>query len=160
MTASRSDRSEAGTTLIELIITVAIMGFAMLALMGGIGTSIIFATVQRQDATAGMVLTSAAESIVADADPNRYRACATTADYTIPPSSSPGYPVTVSSVAFWEPTSNRFVARTGVPSCDPASPGYPADSGLQRIELSVTSSTGSRAPQVEVLQVVKRQVEP
>ncbi len=153
----RSD--EGGTTLVELIVTIVIMGFAMLALMGGIGTSIIFADVQRQDTTAQVVLTTAAEKIASETDPNKYVVCADT--YPAPPSPS-GYTLAVTKVLFWEPASNRFVAKAALSSCiPPVNPGDPpaADNGLQLIELKVTSASGQRAPETEVLEVVKRQVE-
>lgn len=148
-------RSEAGTTLIELIVTVAIMGFAMLAILGGIGTSIIFADKQRQDATIGVVLTTSAEKIVSKTDTG-YVACTDT--YPAPPSPT-GYAVAVMEVRFWEPVSNRFVMKPELASCNaPVTPT--TDFGLQRIRLSVTTLARSgRPPVVEVLEVVKRQPE-
>ena len=154
MTCGRGTRgSEAGTTLVELIVTVAIMGFAMLAILGGIGASIIFADVQRKDASARLVLTTAAEQIVSDAAPYRYQVCASS--YPAPAAPA-GYTLAVNKVAIWEPTSNRYVPATDVPSCSPA-PG--SDSGLQLIELKVTAEGGSKADKDEFLQVAKRQVE-
>jgi len=169
MPARRPDRSEEGTTLVELVVTVAIMGFAMLAIMGGIGTSIIFGSIQRQDATHRLVLTTAAEKILADEAPFAYKECDD--KYPAPPAElfPPGHVVTVSRVAFWEPSANRaagpgrFVAKDDLASCNPGpgNPGPKADNGLQLIELKVTSSSGgSRASKDELLQVVKRQVEP
>ena len=151
MSSGRGTRgSEAGTTLIELIVAVVIMGFAMLAIMGGIGTSIIFSSIQRQDAKSRLVLTTAAEKILAEATPYLYKPCATTSDYAPLPAAPPGYTLTVSKVAFWTPSTNRYVATH--PSC-PAK-----DGGLQLIKLQVTSSSGgSRAPKDEFLEVVKRQ---
>lgn len=158
-------RSEAGTTLIELVVTVAIMGFAMLAIMGGIGTSIIFADVQRKDATSRLVLTSAAEKIVSETEPDKYQACATT--YPAP-SSPAGYVVTVEKVTFWEPRSNRYVdsgtlATANINYCNPDLSVSRSDSGLQLITLKATSMrqvNGVETAQVETIKVVKRQVEP
>lgn len=157
MSTRPSGRSEAGTTLIELLVAVAIMGIAFVTILGGIGTAIIGSDAQRRDASAGLVLTSAAERVVAEADPYAYVPCAT--DYQDPAPPPARYSVTVNSVAFWDTSSNRFVAPAEIPFCDPTNPAFPADGGLQLIELSVTSSTGTRPPQVEVLQVVKRQVD-
>jgi type II secretory pathway pseudopilin PulG len=159
-------RSEAGTTLIELIMAVAIMGVAFVAILGGIGSAIIGADVQRRDATAGLVLSSAAERIVAETAPYEYKTCVgivpgmpypNPADATSPES---GYTVKVTRVTFWDPSSNRFVA--GPASCtpDPLDPAdVPEDSGLQLIQLTATSASGTRAPKVEVLEVVKRKVD-
>lgn len=165
MTAAASRRrSEAGTTLIELIVTVAIMGFAMLAIMGGIGTSIIFADIQRKEATAGLVLTSAAEKVVPDAGDYKYEPCAADAQYPNPPSTSSGFTVSVAAfptgpkVKFWDVSTNRFVDRAD----STCAAGVPVDSGLQLIRLSVSSTrhvNGVDTLQVQTLDVVKRRVE-
>lgn len=147
MTRRGPDRSsEAGTTLIELLVAVAIMGIAFVTILGGIGTAIIGADYQRRDATSGVVLTSAAEKIVADTKP--YKPCAQPVDYQDPPSPS-GFTVSVTEVAFWD-GSSRFVPLS---SCTPA-----ADKGIQLIKLSLTPPSGPRANEVEPLEVVKRQV--
>ena len=140
-------RSEAGTTLVEVIVAVAIMGFALLALMGGIGTSIIFADVQRRDASIGLVLASTAEKVVADTTP--YQPCAPTYAVASP---DPAIAVTVEGVLLWNVTTNTFVPT--LVTC-PTS-----DSGLQLIKLRVTSTSANRAPQVDELEVVKRLASP
>lgn len=159
MRGGRPDRPESGTTLIELVITVAIMGFAMLALMGGIGTSIIFADVQRQDASVGLVLASAAERIASE-DMNRYTVCATATTYD--PGLSPvGFDVRVTAVALWDIPSNRFVPRQPPPPEPPppsCSATPPRDEGLQLLTITATAINTRRGDQVEVLEVVKRQV--
>lgn len=132
--------------MIELVMAMAMMGLAFVAILGGIGTAIIGADVQRRDAAAGVVLTTAAERIVADTEP--YVACATS--YPVPPP-PPGFTVAVEEVALWDQASNRFVA--ALDSC-PAT-----DDGLQMIRLSARSSSGSRPSDVEVLEVVKRRVD-
>jgi hypothetical protein len=156
VTVGPPGRSEAGTTLVELIVTVAIMGFAMLALMGGIGTSIIFADIQRNDASIGLVLTSAAEKLVGDTTP--YVPCAPTAAYDDqlkpPPvgdfTAPDGYVVTVDAVWLWDVPTNTFVDM-------PAACTAP-DSGLQLIRLRAESTGGQRGPRVQTLELVKRLV--
>jgi len=143
----QTSRSENGTTLIELVVAVAIMGIAFVAILGGIGTAIIGAGSQRRDATAGLLLTSAAEKIVANTQP--YQACATSSTYQVPAPAPLGFRVEVMKVAHWDPSTNQFGAACPL-----------TDAGLQLITLSVTSTAGARAPQMEVLDVVKRQVEP
>lgn len=153
MTPRPGRRSEAGTTLIELIVAVAIMGIAFVSILGGIGTAIIGADVQRRDATTGLVLASAAEKVVADTTP--YRPCATVADYAPPPSPT-GFTVAVTKVAYWEPAANRFATEAPF-SCTQVPV---ADDGLQLLQLTLTATSGPRAPRVEVLDVVKRQADP
>lgn len=144
-------RSEAGTTLIELLVAVAIMGIAFVTILGGIGTAIIGSDYQRRDATSGVVLTSAAEKIVADTMP--YKPCAQPADYQDPTPSPSGFIVAVNEVLFWDGVSDgasRFVALSPCAAT--------ADKGIQLIKLTLTPPAGPRANDVEFLEVVKRQV--
>ena len=142
-------RSEAGTTLIELLVTIAIMGIAFVGVVGGIGTAIIGADFQKRGATSGVVLTSAAEKIVADT--TRYKPCALPADYQDATASPSGFLVAVTEVLFWDGGS-RYVPSA---SCTPS-----VDKGVQLIRLTLTPPAGPRASELEVLEVVKRQVSP
>ena len=54
-----------GETLIELIIAVAIMGIAVVAIVGGITTSILMSDVHRKQATAGACVRNYAEAVAA-----------------------------------------------------------------------------------------------
>lgn len=144
-----SGRSEGGTTLIELVVAVAIMGVAFVAILGGIGSAIIGAAAQRRDATAGVVLTSAAEAIVAAP----YLACAA---LYVPPAAPSGYTVTVTKVAYWQAGSNRFLP-VEQSACGPAT-ASPTDDGVQLVTLSVTppARAGVGAGTTQTLDVVKR----
>lgn len=133
-------RGEPGETLIEVLVAVAIMGLAFVVILGGIGTAIIGADVQKQQAGADLALRSAAETIT-------YQPCA--ASY--PDQTPPGFVVEVTRVSYWDPGSNQFDVDPPA-SCSPPSP---SDSGLQLLDLTVTSASGR--PTSETLQVVKRQ---
>jgi type II secretory pathway pseudopilin PulG len=150
MTPRRPARSDAGATLIELIVAVAIMGVAFVTILAGIGTAIIGADIQRRDATASVVLATAAEKITAESEP--YVACAASYPVPAPPE---GFTVVVAEVALWDQASNRFVATLDSCLATPA-----ADDGLQLVRLTSTSSGGSRGADVEVLEVVKRRIDP
>ena len=57
--------SEAGETLVEVMMTVAIIGIAMVTILTGIGASIRFSGAHRSAASAGVALASAAEAVKA-----------------------------------------------------------------------------------------------
>lgn len=156
MSRRPSGRSEAGTTLIELLVAVAIMGIAFVTILGGIGTAIIGSDIQKRDATGGVVLTSAAEKIVADSMP--YKPCAAPADYQDPAYLDPtftrgGYRVEVTEVDFWDGGSGYVP----LPVPPPAACGD-ADNGIQLIKLQLIPPPGPRAGATELLEVAKRQV--
>lgn len=128
-------------TLIELIVVIVIMAVAFLVIVGGMGTAIIGADIQKQRAGADLAIRTAAETI-------DYEPCATT--YTAP--ASPGFSVVVTRVSYWDALTNTFDSDPPA-SCSPPS-GPPEDSGLQLLDLRVTSTTGRSTS--ETLQVVKR----
>jgi prepilin-type N-terminal cleavage/methylation domain-containing protein len=133
----RHDR-ESGVTLIELVVTVVIMGIAFVVIVGGMGTAILGADVQRQRAGADLAIRTAAETVA-------YQECA--ASYS--PPASAGFSVTVTRVTYWDAVTNSFVA--SLPTC---AENPPTDGGLQLVDLAVTSTTGRQTS--ETLQVVKR----
>jgi prepilin-type N-terminal cleavage/methylation domain-containing protein len=135
-------RSEAGTTLIELLVALAIMGIAFVTVIGGIGTAIIGAGTQKQQASTTVVLRTAAEALT-------WQPCATPATYqgAAAPPPAAGFTISVTKVQQWDRAANVFTAD---PACTPAT-----DAGLELIELTVAST---RRPVVtQTLQVVKAQ---
>jgi len=56
---------EAGESLAELVVTIAIMGLAVVILVGGLGTAILASSEHRNHATAETVVRSAAETLKA-----------------------------------------------------------------------------------------------
>src|SRR5664279_767957 len=59
----RPDSDDEGETLIELIIAVAIMGIAVVAIVGGIATAIFMSDIHRKQATAGAYVRNYAEAV-------------------------------------------------------------------------------------------------
>ena len=60
---STTRSSEAGETLVEVLMTVAIIGIAMVSILAGIGASIRFSATHRTAAGSGVALASAAEAV-------------------------------------------------------------------------------------------------
>ncbi|MCA1833694.1 MAG: type II secretion system protein [Actinomycetota bacterium] len=124
-----------GLTLVELIVTVSILGIAFLAVVGGMTTSILASDIHRKESTAGAALRSYAEVVKTTA----YSNCSTNYSpaYTPPANFTP----TITGIKYWNDATGTWLALCA------------ADSGIQLVSLQVTSSD-SRA--VETLDVVKR----
>ena len=129
---------ESGETLIEVLVAVVIMGIAFVVIIGGIGTAIIGADVQKQQAGTDVALRSAAETIT-------YLSCPGTGDPDYEAQLGPvdGFLLEVTSVSYWNEDRNAFES------------GPCLDSGLQLIRLSATS-TGPGRQATDSLDVVKR----
>jgi len=147
-TRARLGPDDEGETLLELMIAVAIMGIVVVAVVGGIATSIMMSDIHRKQATAGAYVRNYAETVVA------YVAAGTPASKTNFASSSPdyspstvgftapagGFVASVSSVWCWDDGSKKFIS-----SC--------AASAVQQVTLNIASSD-SRAS--ETLLVIVR----
>jgi Tfp pilus assembly protein PilV len=136
-----------GETLLELLVTVTIMGTAFVGILAGIGTTFMATDSHRQAATAEGVVRSYAERI-ADPSDVPYVACATTASYGIPSGFSlpdAGWSASVTKVLAWQGNSPP----TFLASCP--SP----DRGLQQLTLTVKSPAGAHQATANLV-IVKR----
>lgn len=134
---------EAGVTLIEVVMAVAIMAIAFAAIVGGLASAVMGADLQRRQAKADVALRGTAESVV-------YDPCGTAATYTSDPRTQPapaGFTVTIDRVSYWDQDSNQFQATAPPADCAAAPP-------LQLLELHVDSTVGRLV--TRSLQVVKR----
>lgn len=125
-----SGKGQEGLTLIELIVTLSIMGIAFVVVISGMFTSVVVSDVHRKQATANTLLRSLAES-VKDAPYN-------------------GDDVTCGYQA---------VVQAAVPLQDrdeyvPTAVCTPLEPKLQRIKLEVRASNGRAT---ETVEIVKRQ---
>lgn len=96
---------EAGLTLVELLVTVAIMGIAFGVLVGGMGTAVLGSDLHRKQADVENILRSFAETVKS----TTYRPCASTADYQGTFSARAGYTAKVTAVEFAPPPYNAYV---------------------------------------------------
>jgi prepilin-type N-terminal cleavage/methylation domain-containing protein len=146
-------RSEDGFSLVELLVTIVIVGVTFSALLGGLITTITVSSLHRKQATADSVARSAAEWIK-DSVANPFHPCATNGTYSLSGLSVPGgYSAVVTGVENWN-WSGPPVTASFVPTFSPSAPGC-SDRGLQRITIAVTSSD---AQVNETVQVLKRVV--
>jgi type II secretory pathway pseudopilin PulG len=132
--------NDQGETLIELIIAIAIMGIAVVAIVGGIGTSILMSDVHRKQATAGAYVRDYAEKVESYIAGTGYTSCApastyapSTVGFTLP---SGGYGAAASAALSW--TGSAWVA------CS-------ADNGYQKVTLTISTSDGRASESLNVI---------
>ncbi|HEX8627173.1 MAG TPA: type II secretion system protein [Catenuloplanes sp.] len=118
-----------GETLLELIVAVMIMSVAMVAVLGGIATSILMSDIHRKQATAGVTVRNYAEAIGNTVAGGGYQSCAATGTYGTPAGFTPpaGYAASVAQVRYWNGSAWQS-------SCSAAT-----DTGLQQVTAQVTS---------------------
>jgi len=146
--------AEDGFSLVEVLITIVIVGVTFAALLGGLITTIAVSSLHRKQATADSVTRSAAEWIK-DGVQTPYANCAGVGTYSLSGLPKPaGYSVAIQSVEYWDGVG----AVAGTPySLNSGAGGHLGsscpDKGLQRITIVVTSTD----PQItETVQVIKR----
>jgi type II secretory pathway pseudopilin PulG len=133
--SERLGDTQRGDTLVELLVAVSILGIAVVALLGGIGTSIVVSDIHRKDATAQAVVRSYAESIESGVAlhgaMSTYVDCGAADAYSAPPGFSVphGYTATVTIVRYW--TGAVFA---------PACLSRGDDTGIQRLTLKVSTA--------------------
>jgi type II secretory pathway pseudopilin PulG len=146
MSSARA-RGQRGETLLELLLTVSIMGTAFIGVLAGIGTTLTASDTQRQTATAETVLRSYAERMKDPVDVP-YVDCATTASYAAVPVGftlpNAGWTATVTTVTKWQGDSPPTFSA-------PCSP----DKGVQQLTLQVKSPAGAHQA-IETIVIAKR----
>jgi Tfp pilus assembly protein PilV len=137
---------ESGETLLEILVSVTIMAIGFVAILAGIGTTLLATDTHRQDATAETVLRSYAERIQDPVDV-AYVNCATTASYASPTGFSlpaTGWSASITSVQFWQ--GNTPPTFSTCPT---------TDKGVQQLTLQVQSPAGNHRA-TETVVIVKR----
>jgi type II secretory pathway pseudopilin PulG len=137
------DRAEAGETLLELVIAIAILGIALVAIVGGFVTSILISDTHRKQAAAGAFARDYGEAIqgVVAASPTGYQPCNATgyASTAVTGFDSAAYTKSIVAAQYWN--GSKWLTTCGT------------DTGLQKVTLRVASTDG-RA--VQTLDVVLR----
>jgi type II secretory pathway pseudopilin PulG len=128
-----------GETLLELLIALAIMSIAVVAIVGGLLTSILVSDVHRKQSTAGAAVRDYAENVEKYVAGTGYASCAAPSAYSpvaVAFAAPSGYAATAVAVRYWSGT-----AWTAGPC---------TDIGLQELTIQV-ASTDSRATERLVL---------
>jgi type II secretory pathway pseudopilin PulG len=140
---AEADR-ERGESLLELLIALAIMSVAVVAVVGGLLTSILTSDLHRKQSTAGAAVHDYAEVVEKYVAGAGYTACASpsayaagTVGYTSVPS---GFAASAVAVRYWTGTAWTSGACTG-----------PTDLGLQELTLQVASSDTRASEQLVVV---------
>lgn len=129
-----------GETLLELLIAVAIMGIAVVAIVGGVGVGVLMSDVHRKQATAGTAARDFGEAVENKVVAGGYVPCATPAQYAAGYTAPTGFSGSVTAVRYW--SSGAWASTCG------------ADSGLQQVTVQVASTDGRASEQLVV--VVRR----
>jgi prepilin-type N-terminal cleavage/methylation domain-containing protein len=141
-----SVRAEAGVTLIEVMVTIAIMGIGFTALLGCLAGTFTAGDQGRKVAVAQVVARKYADAL----GTATYVNCAVAGDYAAALASPPtGFAVQVTGVEYWngDATATFGTSQSGCSSA--------GDQGAQRLNLRVTQTDTLRGV-VENVLVVKR----
>ena len=137
MTGRRDSHSaDEGTTLLELLLTIAIMGVAVATIVGGVMTAVVGSDANHKQGDVSIALRGYADNIAS----LPYQACPATyaPTYAVPT----GFTASIGAVEYWDSLTSAFVS------------GCPAsDFGYERLTLQVASLDGRAS---ETVQVEKR----
>ncbi|WBQ07093.1 type II secretion system protein [Kribbella sp. CA-293567] len=137
---SRGDRGDRGESLLELVVSISLMGVAIVAVMSGLTTTVLLSDVQRKEATAGTTVRNYASALQQYVANGHYVACATAGSYVVPGFTPPaGFTarVVAGSVKYW-------TGALWLPLCLP-------DRGLQKLRISVESADGRASESLDVV---------
>lgn len=139
-------RGESGETLVELLMTIAIVSIAFVGILAAVAIAILSSHTHRQESTAEGVIRSFAESV----DGAGYVPCPTvdSATYSSGFTAPSGWPAAqVTGISYWQ--GDDAMTFGGCPGS--------GDKGLQRVSLRVQSPAGDDKQDTETLIVLKRQ---
>jgi len=148
--------SEAGETLLEVLISSALMAIVVVAIIGGLGTVVLAEHVHREQADANAALVAAMERVKSPSIPRVSCATATESTYVAAaqaasPALPTGWTISVVSVEYenyapgsvsWDTTCHEFVPVGSPPVMTPTT------LTLQRITLQLATSDGRVTPKL------------
>jgi prepilin-type N-terminal cleavage/methylation domain-containing protein len=134
---TRSEDRDAGLTLVEVLLAVAILGIGVTAIVGGMMTSIKSSDMERRAADGQTAMRAYAEAVAG----TTYAACASS--YTATGFTAPAGFSASMTVTYWNASTSSFGSSCTVPT----------DSGLQKVALTVAATDGRAT---ETLSIAKR----
>jgi type II secretory pathway pseudopilin PulG len=144
-----STSDDRGETLVELMVALSIMATAVIALVGGIATSVQASDIHRKQAKSQAYLRQFAENLQSSmaAYPTGYEACTATtkpkATYeALKPAVDAGYQAEVpeTGIAVWNRTTSTYT------TCPTA-----GDAGVQRVTLRVSTVDGRASETLDII---------
>jgi len=134
---SRGEPDDRGETLVELLVTIVLMGITVVAILGAVANSISLSALHRKQATLGAYVRDFAEAVETQVDAG-YLPCAQASHFTaVAPALPAGYTASA-IVSYWNGTS--FVT-----PC----PG--SDQGLQQVKVKISTNGGQLSEQLIVI---------
>jgi Tfp pilus assembly protein PilV len=135
---SRGAIRDAGESLVELLVSITIMGIAVTAILGAVGLAASSSSTHENLAKAQGFLRNWAEQLT----------YSTACPAVVNPYSAPaGYVPNAATVAYWNPTSRTFSSGAG--ACT-------SSTGMYRVTLSITATGGQGAGIPQTLDVTMR----
>jgi type II secretory pathway pseudopilin PulG len=146
-----------GETLVELLVTIAIVGIAVVAIVGALMVAMQTSDIHRKQATGGAYVRDYAESVSRWVAAGNYTACAgkapqpgytsALAAVTLPAAYKDSYKDPVATYRYWDPAwTPGSAASPWVDSCV-----VTADAGLQQVTVRLESQDGRAAEQAVVV---------
>jgi type II secretory pathway pseudopilin PulG len=136
-------RNEAGESLVELLVTIAIIGLTIALLVGVLANSIAASSTHRQHATADTIARDVAEALKERRVPDSWVASGNYPPSTWSSVNTSGYQVSVPPASCW----NGDTPATWVSCSVPAA----AARGLQLITVTVTSNSRGEQEKISIL---------
>lgn len=135
---SRGAIRDAGESLVELLVSITIMGIAVTAILGAVGLAATSSSTHENLAQAQRLLRNWAEQLT----------YSTACPAVVNPFSAPaGYVPNAATVEYWNPTSRTFSSGSG--ACT-------SGTGMYRVTLSITAAGGQGAGIPQTLDVTMR----